>query len=61
MRGWDREVWKMITPRPLKVKCERQTGVESAMQYRGFQRKHFLPGAVVGLLVKEHEPCETQA
>lgn len=35
--------------------------VESAMLYRGFQRKFFLPGAVVGLLVKEHEPCETQA
>lgn len=60
MRGWDREAWKMITIRPLRVKCERQTGVESAMQYGRFQAKFLLPGAAVGLMV-EHEPCETQA
>lgn len=60
VRAWDREAWKKITLRPPKVKCERQTGVESAMQYRCFQRK-FLPcGAAVGML-KQHELYETQA
>ena len=54
----DREAWKMMTLRLLKVDCERQTWVELAMQYRCSQRKL----AALGLLgPKKHQPCDTQA
>lgn len=58
MKESDREAWKMMTLRPLKVDCERQTRVELAMQYRCSQRKL----VALGLLgPKEHEPCDTRA